>query len=74
MTPPRQYEIRTVADFAKVPARRRARCLSEFATWLKMHDDVIALLTPHGLEWFAFTWIDDGKRKLTVEFWGKKKP
>ena len=43
---PLQYEIRTVADFAKVPARRRARCLSEFATWLKMHDDVIALLDP----------------------------
>lgn len=66
MLPPR-YEIRTVHDFANVPAASRETCLREFLVWLGMVDAIktaslaIAVHAPE-----AYVWIDDGKHKASV--------
>jgi hypothetical protein len=67
---PTSYELRTVADFAKVPRERRAACLAEFATYLKMHDDFMVLMTPEDrpgcVTFHHMVWIDDGARNVSV--------
>lgn len=66
-----QYDIRTVQDFLQVPEPRRAICLKEFATWLKIHDAVVTLLTPpehpNAVQWTYFRWIDDGERNVSIK-------
>jgi hypothetical protein len=65
----REYEIRSVADFLLVPEDARARCLSEFSTWLKVHDPLLTLLGGPGVAKMlpVFTWIDDGVRDLRIK-------
>ncbi|MDX1558992.1 MAG: hypothetical protein R3193_08815 [Marinobacter sp.] len=78
----RRYQIKTVADFMKVPKEKRAECLADFEDWLSImdnHKELEGLLdylsktegafsTQHN----SFTWIDDGKRGVSgVEFSAK---
>lgn len=74
------YEIRTVADFLKVPAERRRICLREFDAWCALQEGVTDLLcaasgaldgdlTPADLHWQneVFRWNDDGEACLSVQ-------
>lgn len=67
------YEIRTLADFLKVPEARRGACLREFATYLKIVDPLTRLIgVPHELK--EYRWTDDGVRHLNVELRPAKRP
>ena len=67
-----EYEIRTVEDFAKVPADRLAQCLSEFGAWLRLVREVkevegflgVITGTEARLGTDRFIWRDDGKPGL----------
>lgn len=59
------YPIATVADFLTVPKERRAQCLREFAMFLEMLDDCVALMGATATEGTQFIWTDDGKEQLT---------
>ena len=69
------YEIRTVADFLKVPEERRRICLREFNAWLTLIVAVPDLLVAAGAskdsialrEPDVFRWRDDGKATMSVE-------
>lgn len=68
-----EYEIRTAADFAKVPAERIGQCLREFEGWLCLvrSDQTPGLLrTMLGangkLATERFIWVDDGEPGLSV--------
>lgn len=73
------YEIRTVADFLKVPTERRRICLREFHSWLDIQKSMIDLLCaasdaldgglkPEHFTWRneVFRWVDDGKAVMSV--------
>ena len=68
MDVPKQYDIRTLGDFAKVPADRLDACLADFKSWLALRrhfDNVNASLEASGLPRAfggvdRFTWNDDG--------------
>lgn len=73
------YEIRTVADFLKVPEARRRICLREFHSWLGIQADITALLVaasdasggglkPENFHWHTdvFRWNDDGEGCISV--------
>jgi hypothetical protein len=68
-----RYEIRTVADFLLVPESKRALCLREFGTWLKVHDPLVALLGGPDVVKMrpVYTWIDDGKREMSITLHAK---
>src|SRR5688572_8587838 len=68
------FEIRTVADFLKVPEERRRICLREFHSWMAMGQGVRDLLLAVGdsmqtpippeaitFRTDVFRWHDDGK-------------
>lgn len=58
MTAP-EYEINTIADFARVPDDRLAQCLREFCTFaLRARRNIKLKDIEARLE--SFTWIDDG--------------
>jgi hypothetical protein len=71
------YEIRTVADFFKVPESRRRICLREFDAWMAVKEGVSNLITIAGkgavtadqFVWHrdVFRWVDDGKATISVE-------
>ena len=77
------YEIRTVADFLKVPEARRRICLREFHSWLDIQASITNLLCvasetingaddalkPENIRWQnqAFNWNDDGKATISVQ-------
>ncbi len=64
--PPR-YDIRTVHDFANVPAASREICLREFLVWLEMVDAVTGMM--HSIPVRApeaYVWIDDGKHEASI--------
>ena len=77
-----RYELRTVADFLKVPEDRRCICLREFHAWLYMQEAVPDLLVAASeslgggftrddirlREADVFAWVDDGKATISVEF------
>lgn len=67
---PPEYEIRTVADFLKVPVRRRENCIAEFKDWLALCDSILAALNgdddPPPAAFSYFRWIDDGRRDIDV--------
>lgn len=62
----KEYEIRTLADFQKVPNDNLAECLVDFLTLLQMwheadkapHPEVKVLKD-------RFIWFDDGSREIT---------
>ncbi|MBL8473718.1 MAG: hypothetical protein JNM98_18150 [Rhodocyclaceae bacterium] len=66
-----EYTIRTVADFAKVPADKIGACLADFAGFLSLAREAAALeaelqrafSVPAGatrMDESVFIWIDDG--------------
>lgn len=62
-----QYRIETVQDFLKVPEDRLPTCLEEFADFLEVIraiDTMAGLVGAKegGVNYGAFTWVDDGKR------------
>lgn len=64
-----RYEIRTVADFLKVPEARWEACLKDFRCWL----EVLRAVQPFqeagiGVRMNAefFGWIDDDKHDAVV--------
>ena len=59
---PKAYEIRTVADFLKVPPERITDCLAEFALCLSIARENKGVVAFGG-----FRWIDDGKRNVAVD-------
>jgi hypothetical protein len=74
----RSFEIRTVADFLKVPADRRRVCLREFHVWLAIPEAVMGAVraTAEAMGQPApelrpkldvFVWHDDGKATASVE-------
>lgn len=67
-SPHAKYEIRTVADFQKVPDERLDVCLDEFADFVRLSRVTVALFSSlagvSGGE--TFHWIDDGERRVTV--------
>jgi hypothetical protein len=69
------YEIKTVADFLKVPEDRRAACLKEFVDFLDLAGATLEManslsdlmkLPKDQNRVEAFTWIDDGEQKRTL--------
>jgi hypothetical protein len=70
----RDYEIRAVEDFLKVPESRRCVCLREFHSWLHMQTAVVDLLVACGAEREqvrmrdpgVFVWKDDGAATISV--------
>ena len=75
----RRYQIKTVADFLKVPKAKRADCLADFQDWLAIMDDHKGLESwldilggtkgAFSTQYNSFTWVDDGKRGVSgVEF------
>lgn len=67
------YEIRTVADFLRVPPSRRGVCLREFHVWLDLQELMLSLLEKAGCppgsvvsKNEVYRWEDDGKRTATV--------
>lgn len=72
-----EYEIRTVADFAKLPADKIAACLSDFVEWLDAVRKIAAFPSvvsdmlgckkgAVSVNMSSFTWIDDGNAGLTA--------
>lgn len=71
------YEIRTIKDFASVPEDRLSDCLREFETYLRLVRESLGLLNEVTSEMVGreyrgwrdggvFTWVDDGKRDITI--------
>ena len=52
-----EYQINTIADFAKVPDDRLSDCIQEFVLCL-FQFRAVQHKTGYALE--AFTWVDDG--------------
>ena len=63
-----RYEIETVLDFLKVPADRLDICLCEFRFFLEIARNLqTAFNNIQGSNLGKpFVWLDDGKRKITV--------
>jgi hypothetical protein len=71
-----EYDIRTLADFNKVPKGRRAACLVEFLEYLDFMD---GFPLPEKAEHVGFKWKDDGIKGCTgvlfeVEIKGRIEP
>ena len=66
------YTMRTVLDFAQVPAERRATCLEEFGVFLALNEALTVIAANAGVKredmglLDKFIWIDDGKRDVEV--------
>lgn len=62
------YEIKTIGDFLKIPSDRISICLKEMAEHLPVVRANLEMLgiEPTGKEINVFTWVDDGKKDLTV--------
>lgn len=75
---PLTYEIRTLADFRKVPTARLEDCLREFSAFMEMGRELEDLVTVVGavqapgagvigrVDDSVFWWIDDGKGTVTL--------
>lgn len=78
---PVRYEIETVEDFAKVPAKKLGLCLEKFRLALEAHKLANELCEEVGkqidsktkarLEFTRFVWIDDGKGKIEININGR---
>lgn len=67
-----EYEIKTVADFLKVPEDRIGQCLAEFEGWLRLArsdqtDGLLRTLLGANGKFLndCFYWRDDGKPGLS---------
>ncbi len=73
----KEYEIKTIDDFLKVPADRIDDCLAEFKTWYEVTQPLESLIievskTLNGgaVEMKfnrGFTWIDDGNKNIGIK-------
>ena len=74
------FEIRTVADFLKVPEARRRICLREFHAWLHIGQATVDLFEVVGQslgyesirdaiapQYDVFRWHDDGEATVSVQ-------
>ena len=81
---PPTYEIRTVADFLKVPENRLGACLREFRIALRLAratdnlvrrvGEVIHQTDTVRCEMQLFRWIDDDKRTAHLRIRTKARP
>jgi len=66
----KEYDIKTVQDFLKVPEDRIVDCLAEFKEGLDIARPFIEMseiLGQKGVDIFPqFTWIDDGEKNKTI--------
>jgi hypothetical protein len=63
---PNEYEIRTVADFARVPPEKLGKCLKDFALFLTLIRGAKLNLKPgFSIDNSVFHWIDDGQPGLS---------
>jgi hypothetical protein len=73
------YEIRTIADFFKVPEARRYVCLREFHAFMTMQEGFVDLLCAAGdaleapmlrsaihMQTDVYRWHDDGKATVSI--------
>lgn len=56
-----KYEIKSVADFIKVPDEKLSECLRDFASWCDFHREMRDLLDGIEMHEETFIWVDDGK-------------
>lgn len=66
---PERYELKTVADFFKVPAEKRAACIHDFGLWLEMHDgfrELFSGISGVRAHTETFGWIDDDKHDAVI--------
>lgn len=74
------YEIRTVADFLKVPSDRWNACLAEFRDFLdtavdaKQFADGSSASSPSTFRVDAFIWTDDAAKNVTISFHAADEP
>jgi len=69
------YDIKTVADFASVPADRLGVCLQEFALWLEIRAETTRCLAGVPVEWVdTYRWKDDGRRDVTLHLISGSEP
>ena len=79
--PPPTYTLRTVGDFLAVPVDRLDACLADFRDSIEaakgIREAVVAIteqehgpgcVGPEVLALNAWTWTDDGERKMNVRF------
>lgn len=68
MSEPIRYEIQTLNDFIHVPEDRIDRCLEDFKQALNLARlvETISASVPHPPPLNRFVWIDDDKKKITV--------
>lgn len=64
----KEYDIKTVQDFLKVPEDRIADCLAEFKEGLDIARPFIEISEMLGTDniFPQFTWIDDGEKNKTI--------
>ena len=69
----KQYEIKTIEDFFKIPDNRIDDCLDEFKEFISIVKPVVSLANTisdatktQRAEIIKFTWIDDGKRNKKI--------
>jgi hypothetical protein len=61
----KEYEIKTVLDFTKIPQSKLSDCLLDFTEWvriMKRAQKVADILTPID----RFVWIDDKQHNITM--------
>ena len=79
------FEIRTVEDFLAIPHTRRAACLREFASFLKLASAFNGLLeavtdevtgVPGAVKYKVevFRWTDDGRKDISVNVFPPSDP
>ena len=61
---PKEYEIKTLLDFAKIPDDKVKDCLKDFEQWIylcKLANETTIFLPVE-----EFIWIDDDKNNMTI--------
>ena len=61
---PKEYEIKTLLDFAKIPDDKVKDCLKDFEQWIYLCK--LAKETTIFLPVEEFIWIDDDKNNMTI--------
>lgn len=64
----KQYKVKNIGDFLKIPSDRIRACLMEMADSMEpVKANLESLgLDPSGTEIETFTWDDDGKKELSL--------
>lgn len=60
-TTPTRYEIKTLADFTKIPSDKIDACLADFKLWISLARTFqMSAIAPVSMDW-----IDDGKTEIS---------